>query len=598
MSATVWREHDVTRASRREGRWVLAVAVALTVAMFGWQGRHLYLAQQAASHEQATALVDAVHSAGERQDGLVEDLEHEILVLGRDLADPSLTDWPDRYATASAETQAATDAALADGGTSLAEPVGMVDTAGSDLDRHVDRILEQLSTGRRDQMTAALLDPAYLAAQVEFGRAVDGQLAGLADDLEATTAAERLDELHSVVVALALFTAAIGAWAVFGRRLRQRREQLAAEQEQRLEAEAELSQLQKMEALGLMADGVAHDVKNLTIIISGSAEEVRRGLPDGDPASAALTRIEEATRQADDLAQALLAFSRKDESPKDAVDLAALAVGMTQLLRYIVPTPIELVVDVPETAWVHGDAVQLQQAVFNLAANARDAMPGGGTLTIAIRAGSPADGSDPLWLLEVRDTGEGMTREVEERVFDPFFTTRPAGSGLGLAIVNRIVEDHRGWIEVASHPGKGSTFTIGLPALPTPIPAPPDHERDAVVLVAHPVPHLRDLIDGTLVAQGYRTLAASTSAEIGIHLNAARSEVDLAVIDARLLLPHVPDGLSVPPDVPIVLTGDGAATVELDGHDDMCVLGEPLSLAELTGWVANRLPSRDREVTW
>ncbi len=595
MSATVWREHDVTRAPRREGRWILAVAVALTVAMFGWQGRHLYLARQAASHEQTTALVEAVHSAGQRQVGLVEDLEHEVLVLGHDLTDPGLTEWADRYAAASAETQGATDAALADGGASLAEPVGMVDRAGSQLDRHVDRVLEQVSTGRRDRMTAALLDPAYLAAQVEFGRAVDGQLAGLADDLEARTAAERLDELHSVAVALALFTAAIGAWAVFGRRLRQRREQLAAEQEQRLEAEAELLQLQKMEALGLMADGVAHDVKNLTVIISGSAEEVRRGLPAGDPVSAALTRIEQATRQADDLAQALLAFSRKDESPKDAVDLASLAVGMTQLLRYIVPTPIELVVDVPEAAWVHGDAVQLQQVIFNLAANARDAMSGGGTLTITIRSASPADGSGPLWLLEVRDTGEGMARDVEERVFDPFFTTRPAGegSGLGLAIVDRIVEDHRGWIEVTSRPGEGSTFTIGLPALPTPILAPPDHERDAVVLVAHPVPHLRDLIGGALVAQGYRTVAASTSAEISTRLDAAPSEVDLAVIDARLLLSHVPDDL-VPPDVPIVLTGDGAA-VELDGRRDVCVLGEPLSLAELTGCVTSRLGSRDRE---
>ncbi len=469
---------------------MLAVAVVMTVTMFGWQGYHLYWADQAASHTQTTTLVEAVYSAGERQIGLVEDLEHEVLVLGRDLTPSGVTDWTDRYSAVSAATRAATDAALVDTGASLTGPLRLVDTTRLELDHQVENVLEQLSTGHSDQTSAALLDPEYLAAQVEFGRAVDGQIAGLAADLEANTSAERLNEIHSVAIALALFTAAIGAWAIFIRQLRRSRVELAEAQGQRLETEAELFQVQKMEALGMMADGVAHDVKNLTIIIWGSANEVRKGLPDGHPASVALARIEEATRQADDLAKALLAFSRKTESAHGAVDLASLAVGMTHLLRYMVPAPIELVVEAPAAAWVHGDAVQLQQAIFNLTANARDAMPEGGTLTIAVRSGSPDVGEDPEWLLVIQDTGAGMTPDVEGRLFEPFFTTRPAGqgSGLGLAIVHRVVRDHRGWIDVSTHPGEGSTFTIGLPALPAPSPVVEPDRDGSLVLVAHPDP--------------------------------------------------------------------------------------------------------------
>ena len=594
MSAThTGGERHRTKGPRRQERLTLAVAVVLTVTMFGWQGYHLYWADQAASHKQTTTLVEAVYSAGERQIGLVEDLEHEVLVLGHNLDRPGVTYWTDRYAAASAETQVATAAALAGTGESLTGPVGLVDTTRLELDHQVEKVLEQLSTGQSEQTSAALLDPQYLAAQVEFGRAVDGQVAGLAAHLEAKTAAERLNELHSVGIALALFTAAIGAWAIFSRRLRRSRVRLAEEQEQRLEAEAELLQVQKMEALGMMADGVAHDVKHLTVIIWGSANEVRKGLPDGHPASAALTRIEEATRQADDVAKALLAFSRKAESPKGAVNLASLAVGMTQLLRYMVPAPIELIVEAPAAAWVHGDTVQLQQAIFNLAANAREAMPGGGTLTITVQPASPEDGEDPVWLLVIQDTGEGMTPGVEGRLFEPFFTTRPAGqgSGLGLAIVHRVVRDHGGWIGVSTRPGEGSIFTIGLPALPAPPPVVDDPDRDgSLVLVANPDPYVRDLISGALVAEGYRTLSASTVGEIRESFARHRSVVDLAVIDWRFLLP---DSLSVPPEVPVVLTGAWASAVDLDGHKGVRVLGEPLSLAALTQSVESLLRPSD-----
>jgi signal transduction histidine kinase len=584
-------EGHLTQGPSRQERLMLAVAVVMTVTMFGWQGYHLYRADQAASHKQTTTLVEAVYSSGERQVGLVEDLEHEVLVLGHDFSRQGVADWADRYAAASAATQVATAAALAGTGESLTGPLSLVDMTRSELDHQIENVVERLSTSQSDRTSAVLLDPEYLAAQVEFGRAVDGQIAGLAADLEAGTGAERLDELHSVAIALALFTAAIGVWAILIRQLRRSRVELAEEQEQRLEAEAELFQVQKMEALGLMADGVAHDVKNLTTIIWGSASEVRKGLPVGHPASGALARIEEATRQADDVAKALLAFSRKNESDPGAVDLASLAMGMTHLLRYMVPAPIELVVEAPAAAWVHGDPVQLQQVLFNLTANARDAMPRGGTLTIRVRPGSPDDG-DPVWLLEIQDTGDGMTPDVERHLFEPFFTTRPAGqgTGLGLAIVHRVVKDHRGRIDVSTHPGEGSTFTIGLPALPAPAPVVEPARDGSLVLVAHPIPYVRDLISGALLAEGYRSLSASTTDDINAGFARHPSMVDLAVIDSQFLLP---EGPPVPPGVPVILTGKRVNAVDLEGRAGVCVLGDPLSLAALTRSVASLLRPAD-----
>lgn len=589
------REHDVHREDRRQERRVLVVAVALSLTMFGWQGYHLYWARQAASHQQTTTLVEAIRSSGERQIDLVESLEHDVLVAGHRFTGAELTDWASHYASASAQTQSAVDAGLAEVGDDLEDAIVRVDTARSDLDHLVENVLEHVSAGRGAgrgaDAAAALLDPEYLTAQVEFERAVDGQMAGLAAELDATTAAERLNELHSVVTALVLFTAAIGAWAIFLRRLRRSRLRLADEEEKRLEAEAELSQLQKMEALGMMANGVAHDVKNLTVIISGSADEVRKGLPDGHPASVALTRIEEATRQADDVAKSLLAFSRKPGANRAAVDLASLTVGMTQLLRYMVPAPIELVVEVPPAAWVCGDATQLQQVIFNLAANAREAMPDGGTLTIAIRPAPADDATEPRWLLVISDTGEGMTADVASRMFEPFFTSRPTGrgSGLGLAIVKRIVSEHRGRIEVSTRLGEGSTFTIDLPALLDPSPDVDEPEpRGALVLVANPSSYVRDLIGGALSADGHRTLTASTEDEILAGLRTDSPMADLAVVDARLF----PAGLlRLRSHVPIILTGPEAATVELDGLTDVYVVGDPLVLSALTQRVASILRS-------
>jgi len=561
---------------------MLAVAVVLTVLMFIWQGFHLYSANETASREEATQFAESLHSAGEHQVGLVEDLEHDAVVLHRDLTPDDLAEWAERYQVASADTRAAAAAARTGAGEQLTGAVDLIDATRPELDGRVADVVQVLSTGDDEEVAAAVSDPLYLAARAEFAGAIDGQIADLAADLAAVTAEERLDELHSVAIALVLFSATIGVWGLFGHSLRRSREHLADEQERRLEAEAELSQMEKKEALGLMADGIAHDVKNLTVVILGSADEIRRELPEGHRAGRALNRIEEATRQADDLARSLLAFSRSAESPQGAVDLAELVVDMRQMLRYTISPSIELRVEAPSAAWVRGDAARLQQAVFNLAANAQDAMPRGGRLDIVVRESRPADGEEPAWLLEVEDSGEGMSPDVVEHVFETFFTTRQAGTGfgLGLAIVHQTVLDHGGWITVASRSGGGSTFTIGLPAAAPPAPEHPEPDRDRPrVLVANPDSHIRGLIDGALVAEGCRTCDASTTDQVRTCVAGNGAPIDLVVVDARLL---EADLLLEVQDVPVVVTGDPAAAVDPAGRPDLLVMSDPLSLADLT----------------
>jgi hypothetical protein len=189
-----------------------------------------------------------------------------------------------------------------------------------------------------------------------------------------------------------------------------------------------------------------------------------------------------------------------------------------------------------------------------------------------------------------------MTIDVEDRLFEPFFTTRPAGtgSGLGLTIVQRIVQEHHGWIDVITRPGSGSTFTIGLPAIPDP--APPNHEAipgSGLVLVAHPVAHVRDLICGALVAEGYLTLTASTRADLATTLAQHGYRVDLAVVDAQLVVPAPSSGSFLPLGLRVVVIGNVVDRAEFEGNDHVVFLGEPLALAALTASVGQLLRSSD-----
>ena len=229
---------------------------------------------------------------------------------------------------------------------------------------------------------------------------------------------------------------------------------------QRRVLEEQLRQSQKLEAVGKLAGGVAHDFNNLMTAVIGYSDLLVR-----EPGTTARTRekiaaIRDAAVRASDLTRQLLAFSRQQVLRLDEVDLRSVVSEMDTLLRRLIGDDVELETDLgDDPVVVRADATQLQQVVMNLAVNARDAMPGGGSLMISVRR----EGDSAV--LVVADQGTGMDDETRARVFEPYFTTKPIGrgSGLGLSTVHGIVGQSGGSVEVTSAVGVGTTFTVRLP---------------------------------------------------------------------------------------------------------------------------------------
>ena len=239
--------------------------------------------------------------------------------------------------------------------------------------------------------------------------------------------------------------------------------------------ERRLGQAQKMEAIGRLAGGVAHDFNNILTVLMGYSESLIACLPEGSESMEAAREIKNTARRASLLTRQLLAFSRHQITQPVELDVNLVIRGMRSMLGRLLGEDVELHMDPgPSDAWVKADPQQLEQIVMNLAVNARDAMPGGGTITIATRLRDVTQVSDegplaprPGSFIEVAvsDTGSGMPAEILGQIFEPFFTTKPVGqgTGLGLSTVYGIVEQSRGFITVESIPGRGSCFRIALP---------------------------------------------------------------------------------------------------------------------------------------
>ncbi len=241
------------------------------------------------------------------------------------------------------------------------------------------------------------------------------------------------------------------------------------------ELEAKLRQSQKLEAVGTLAGGIAHDFNNLLQVISGYTAMALMDLPAEGRVSANLMQVKGAAERAGDLVGRLLAFSRKESPRRRAFGLASELESVVRLLEFTIPKMIEIRTTIPaDLADIDGDPTQISQVVVNLCTNARDAMPGGGTLAIEAEniQVAPADPSRPsdcppggYIVIRVTDNGSGMDEATLTRIFDPFFTTKEVGkgTGLGLSIVHGIVKTHGGWISCESEPGKGTTFSVHLP---------------------------------------------------------------------------------------------------------------------------------------
>ena len=248
-----------------------------------------------------------------------------------------------------------------------------------------------------------------------------------------------------------------------------------AAEEREVELEARLRMSAKMEAVGQLAGGVAHDFNNLLTAIRGFAELHLAAHSPDDPGRDDVLEIERAAERAAELTKGLLAFSRRADAHPAPIDLAEVASNAVALLRRLVGEHITVRLEAhPEVPYVLADRVQIDQVLLNLAANARDAMPAGGTLTVAVQPAMltrafaiahPGARPGRHVLLEVADTGVGMDEATQAHLFEPFFTTKPpgAGTGLGLASVYGIVKQAAGYIDAESHPGAGSVFRVYLP---------------------------------------------------------------------------------------------------------------------------------------
>jgi len=234
----------------------------------------------------------------------------------------------------------------------------------------------------------------------------------------------------------------------------------------RLELENQLRQAQKMDSIGKLAGGIAHDFNNLMTAVIGYSDLLRPRIDGDDDALAKVEAIRGSAVRAGDLTRQLLAFSRRQVLQTQEIDLREVVERMDMLLRRLIGGDVRLqTLFGSEPIVVRADRTQLEQVVMNLAVNARDAMPEGGTLTLALVS---AAGSA---VLSVSDEGIGMDDATLERIFEPFFTTKPLAesSGLGLSTVHGIVGQSGGTIEVESEPGRGTSFTIRLPAVESPL---------------------------------------------------------------------------------------------------------------------------------
>jgi two-component system cell cycle sensor histidine kinase/response regulator CckA len=380
-------------------------------------------------------------------------------------------------------------------------------------------------------------------------------------------------------------------------------------QEERLSLERQLQHAQKLESLGVLAGGIAHDFNNLLTGVLGNADLALAKLPASSPVRAELTSIEEAAERAAELSSLMLAYSGRGKFSIGPVDLSTVVRGLGTLVEASFSKKAvlsyHLASDLPA---VNGDATQLQQVVMNLLTNAAEAIgEAAGTISVTTRAvtcsrellhatyvddGLPAGSYVSL---EVRDSGCGMDAETRAKIFDPFFTTKFAGRGLGLAALLGIVRGHRGAIRVDSERGKGSTFTLFLPAVEgaqvaaaavAPASAPPLGAE--TVLLVEDDAGVREVAERMLSTLGYRILVARDGAEGVESFRDGLDRVDLVLLDLTMPRMGGEEALveirQLRPDARVVLCsgyGEEAATERVARAGLAGFLHKPYTLAKL-----------------
>jgi len=354
---------------------------------------------------------------------------------------------------------------------------------------------------------------------------------------------------------------------------------IRAEITERKTAEAALLQTQKLESLGVLAGGIAHDFNNILTGVLGYADMANLSLPVENPAHAHLEQIERAALKAADLTRQLLAYAGKGKYIVADVDLNRLVQEMTQLLSVNISKKAVVRYDLaPVMPLVSADPSQLQQVVMNLVTNASEAIGEDRSGVITIRTGTQV--LDEMYLsylapslptspgryavLEVTDSGCGMTPEVMDRIFDPFFTTKFTGRGLGLSAMLGILRSHNGSLKIYSEPGRGSTFKVFLPVLHSELdaalepPAQPSWSGQGTILVVDDEPFARSVARVMAEGLGFRIVEATDGQE-GVAIF-EKMHKDIALVLMDLTMPNM-DGReafqvmhAIAADVPVVLS--------------------------------------------
>ena len=368
----------------------------------------------------------------------------------------------------------------------------------------------------------------------------------------------------------------------------------------------QLRQSQKLEALGLLAGGVAHDFNNHLTVIKGYSEILLSGMDEEDVRRPQLQKIHHVSEKAQLLADQLLTFSRRKPRQPRVLDLNEALHSLIDMLRSLIGENIVLDCNTfDEPVYVEIDPSDIEQVILNLAVNARDAIEGNGTITITTRRAQPAElddiggselGAEPV-VLEVRDNGKGMPDEVLEHVFEPFFTTKQAreGTGLGLATVCRIVGDAGGEITVISQPGQGTCFRLFFRGVEAPEEAQQDvpfqegsFEGDEVVLVVEDDPDVLGFITDILQRYGYDAMTSDDGRRAVELLDTYHDSIDAVICD--VVLPGISakeirsELIDQYPQIPFVITSGYADLQQLESEDslnDLPFVAKPLTARDL-----------------
>jgi PAS domain S-box-containing protein len=394
-----------------------------------------------------------------------------------------------------------------------------------------------------------------------------------------------------------------------------------------LELAKQLRLAQRMETVGRLAGGIAHDFNNILTIILGNISYLEFTLPEDLPARNELAQISQAARRAADLTRQLLSFSRKQVIAPRQLDLNTLLEGLEKMLRRVLPENIRLeAVPHPQPLPVFADPGQIEQVVLNLALNARDAMPTGGTLRVSSGQArpetdpdtwfndAPADPSREMAFIEVSDTGPGIPDEIRGKIFEPFFTTKEVGqgSGLGLSTAYGIAQQHRGSLSLRNAP-QGACFALWLPLHAPQIPTPSTSPGALVMpsgqetlLMVEDEPMVLNIAARVLRGLGYQVLEAETARKA---LDTARNyEGPIHLLLTDVVMPEM-SGMDLAkrfamlrPDTP-VLFASGYPREELDAQGlaqgELRLIQKPFNREELASAIravidGKPLPLRSR----